>query len=158
MFDAVLDLPFDAIGFGVGDRRRLIVGTQEPGDLRRVLDQMMHFVREVALHQNVTGEKLSFGIHFSPATDFDHLFGRDQDLGEFVFKTAMRGLLTNGFDDLLFEVRIGVNDVPAHAHLLSPKNPRDGGGARFFNPLVSPAEAQDQTDDLLQGPIDHQEK
>src|SRR3954451_18424204 len=38
--DALLHLVQDAIGFGVGDRHRLLVGAKEARDLRGVLDEV----------------------------------------------------------------------------------------------------------------------
>jgi len=44
------------------------------------------------------------------------MLGWNQNLLETVGAIALRRLLANRLRDLLLEVRIGVNDVPAHAH------------------------------------------
>src|SRR5215212_8616157 len=44
--DALLHLMQDAIGFGVRDRHRLLVGAKEARDLRRVLDEVIGLVGE----------------------------------------------------------------------------------------------------------------
>jgi len=77
---------------------------------------MERLVGEVHLDQHIARKKLALGIDLATAPHFRDLLGRHQHLLEQVLKSALLGLLADGFGDLLLEVRIGVNDVPAHAH------------------------------------------
>ena len=103
----------DALGFGVGNRHRLLVGAEEAGDLRRVLDQVIDFVGQVHLHQHVAGEELALGVDLAAAAHLGDLFLRHQDLFEMIGEAALLGLLADRIRDLVLEVRIGVDDVPA---------------------------------------------
>ena len=116
MFDTLGDLALDALGLGIGDRHRLLVGAEKAGDLRRILDQMVDIVGEVAAHQHIARKELALRIDLAAAAHLDDLLGRHEDFFEFVGEAALRRLLADGFGDLLLEIRIGVDDVPAHAH------------------------------------------
>src|SRR5579871_1223694 len=65
------DLSLDSIGLDIGDRHRLLVRAEEAGHLRRVLDQVVDFVGEVALDQHVAREELSLRVDLAPTADFD---------------------------------------------------------------------------------------
>ena len=47
---------------------------------------------------------------------FDDLLGGNKDFVELAGETALRGLFADGVGDLLLEVRVGVNNVPARRH------------------------------------------
>ena len=94
--DALGDLALDPLGLVVGDRHRLVVGAEEAGDLRRVLDQVIDLVGQVALHQHVAGEEFPLRVDLAAATHFDDVFGRDQDFLELPFEAALGRLLANG--------------------------------------------------------------
>ncbi len=111
--DALLHLLQDALRLGFRDRHRLVVGAEEAGDLRRVLDEMVGLVGEVHLHQHVAREELALGVDLAAAAHLGDLFLRHQDLVEQVVEPALLGLLADGFRDLVLEVRVGVDDVPA---------------------------------------------
>ncbi len=73
-------------------------------------------IRQLGLDQNVSGKELSLGIDLAAAAHFDDLLGRHEDLLELVGKTLLTGLFLDRFSDLLLEVRVRVNDVPAGNH------------------------------------------
>jgi hypothetical protein len=83
---------------------------------------MIDVVRQIAFHQNVAREELALGTDLPAAPHFDNLFRRHHDFGEFLSEASLRRLLLDRFSDLFLEVRIGVNDIPAHAHDGIPKN------------------------------------
>ena len=110
--DDVLDLTFrDRQGLGAARR------AQEAGDLRRVLDQVIGLVRHLHLHQHIAWEEFAFRVHLAATTDLDDVLGRNQDFGEGVFQALLLGLIAQLLGDLLFEVRIGVDDVPLVARI-----------------------------------------
>src|ERR1019366_789994 len=115
-FDTLGDLTLDALRLAIGNRHRLLVGAQKSGDLRRILDQMLEIVGKIAFHQHVAGKEFAFRINLTAASNFDDMLGRDKNLLEFARETTLRRLLLDGFGDLFLEIRIGVNDIPAHAH------------------------------------------
>jgi hypothetical protein len=80
---------------------------------------MEGFVGQLHLDQDVAREKLALGVDLAAAAHFGDLFGRHQHLLEQFLKPALLGLLADRFGDLLLEIRIGVNDVPALVHHLS---------------------------------------
>jgi hypothetical protein len=79
---------------------------------------MERLVGQLHLHQHVAREELALGVNLAAAAHFGDLFGRHQYLLEQFLKSALLRLLTDRFRDLLFEVRIGVNDIPALVHRL----------------------------------------
>ena len=65
------------------------------------------------LYQYVAWEKLAFATTLLAFLHLDHFLGRDQDLAEFLLQThALDTFLERRFH-LVFEIRIGVNYVPA---------------------------------------------
>jgi len=73
----------------------------------------MHLVGEVAFHQDIAGEELALGVDLAAAAHLDDLFGRHEDLVEKFGKTALGDLFLDGGGELVLEILIGVNDVPA---------------------------------------------
>ena len=80
---------------------------------------MEGLVREAHLHQHIAGEEFSLSVDLPSAAHLGDLLGRHQNLLEQVLKAALLGLLADRFCDLLLEVRVGVDDVPALIHGLS---------------------------------------
>src|SRR5207302_4988216 len=60
--------------------------------------------------------KFALGIDLAPAPHLHNFLGRDHDLFELLAQAALLGLVANGFGDLLLEVRIGMDDIPAFRH------------------------------------------
>src|SRR5215213_3328497 len=116
-FDSLLHLLQDARRLGVRDRHRLVITAEKSRHLWRILDQMVSLVRKVHLHQDVARKKLALRVDLAPAPDLDDLFLRNDDLIEQMVQVALLGLLANGFGDLVLEVRVGLHDVPALAHV-----------------------------------------
>src|SRR6202021_2492236 len=54
---------------------------------------------------------------FAAAAHRARLPGRGENILEFILKASLTRLFLNGFQHLLFEVGISVNDVPAHSHI-----------------------------------------
>ena len=93
----------------------------------RVLDEMKRLVGQLHLHQHIAREELALGVDLAAAAHLGDLFGRHQHLLEQILKPALLRLFPNQFRDLLLEVRIGVNDIPALVHGL-------GSGAHQWTP------------------------
>src|SRR5882724_4805210 len=123
--DALLDLMQDALGLGIRERERLVIGAQEAGHLRGVLDQVIGLVGKLHFHQHITGEELALGVDLAAAPDLHDLLLRHHDLVEQVLEMALFGLLPDRFSNLVLEIRVGLHDVPAfgHGHFRSPAHP-----------------------------------
>src|SRR5436190_7650587 len=115
---ALLHLVQDAHGLILGDRRRPVVGPEEAGHLRRVLDEVIGAVRHLHLHQHVAREELALRGHLASASHLDHLLGGHQHLLEKIREARGLGAILDRLGHLPFEVRLGVHDVPALAHYL----------------------------------------
>jgi hypothetical protein len=74
---------------------------------------VVDLVGKVALHEHVAREELALRIDLAAAAHLDDLLGRDQHLLELVGQAALLGLVLDRLGDLVLEVRIGVDDVPA---------------------------------------------
>src|SRR5690606_24780093 len=79
-------------------------------------DEMISLVRQIHLHQHIAGEELALGIDLATAAKFDNFLCRHQHFIEMLSKPVAFRLLTDRLRDLLFEVRIGVDDIPAFGH------------------------------------------
>ena len=124
---AFLNLIEDAVDFALAQRHRLVVLTEKAGDLRHVLDQMVGFVGEVGLDQNVTGQEFAFRIDLMPAAHFHDFLGRNQhildEIGEYRRDTleALREPLERGVVDL---ARAGRSvQLPSAALVVATGNP-----------------------------------
>src|SRR5438552_9061464 len=115
-FDPLLHLVHDALGFGIRDRQWLVIGADKAGDLRGVLDQVVGLVGEVHLHQHVAGKEFPLGIDLAAAADFHDLLLRHHDLFEERVEMALLGLFADRIGNLLLEIRIGLDYVPALGH------------------------------------------
>jgi hypothetical protein len=73
-------------------------------------------VGHVHFDQHVARQKLPLGLHLATALDLDDVLFRDDHL----FDVLRQPLTLRAFDDrvgdLLLEVRVGVDDVPALGH------------------------------------------
>jgi len=90
--------------------------TQEARDLRRVLDQMIDIVGEVTFDEHIAGEEFAFCVDAAAATHFNDLFSRHEDFFKLVGKIALHSLIADRLGDLVLEIRVSVNDVPAGGH------------------------------------------
>src|SRR5712692_3413326 len=126
--DALLHLVHDALGLGIRDRLGLLVGAEESGDLRRVLDQVIGLVGELHLHQHIAGEELALGVDLLSAAHLHDLLDRHHDLLEQMVEVPLLRLLADRLGDLALEIRVGLNDVPVlvrhSAGSLQPPMPR----------------------------------
>ncbi len=95
--DALLHLPLDARRLGFGNRHRLVVGAKEARHLRRVLEEVIDIVGQIALHEHIAWEELAFGRHLATAAHLDDIFSRHEDFLELMRKPALRRLLADGF-------------------------------------------------------------
>src|SRR4051794_35191129 len=87
---AVRHLPLDPLSLAVGDRHGLrLVRAQEAGDLRRVLDEVMDLVSQVALHQDVAREEFALRVDLAAAAHLDDLLSRHEDLLEILRQAAL---------------------------------------------------------------------
>ena len=82
-------------------------------------EHLGHFLHEVPglvihlhLYEHVSGEEFSLAAPLASLFHLDHLFGRDEDLSELVLQAHALDALFQGMLHLVFEIRIGVNDVP----------------------------------------------
>jgi len=113
-------------------------------------------VGQVHLHQHVAGKELAFRVDLAAAPDLDDLLLRHQHFVEQVREAALLRLLADRVRDLVLEIRVGVDDVPALGlgcrdrvrHLISPWK------------LTADAEHQrDQhADDLIRDEKEHRSK
>src|SRR6476620_5317759 len=118
-FHTFLHLVQDPHGLGLRDRHRLVFRAEEARHLRGVLDQMEGLVGQLHLDQDIAREKLAFGVDLAAAAHLGDLFGRHQHLLEQFVEPALLRLLADRVRDLLFEIRIGVDDIPALVHQFS---------------------------------------
>ncbi|MNL74918.1 hypothetical protein D3C87_2006340 [compost metagenome] len=77
---------------------------------------MESLIRQIGANQNVAREELALGVDLAATTHFDNLLGRHENLLEQMLETLLLGLFLDRFSDLLFEIRIGVNNIPARSH------------------------------------------
>jgi hypothetical protein len=111
-----LHLVEDAHGLLFRDRNRLVVRAEEARHLRRILDQQERRVGHLHLHEHVAREEFALRMDLATAAHLDDVLGRNQHLLEKVIKAGGLRPLLDGLRDLLLEVRVGVNDVPALCH------------------------------------------
>jgi hypothetical protein len=74
---------------------------------------MVDLVGQIHLHQHVAGEELALGLDLAATARLGDLFLRHQDLADMLGEPALLGLLADRIRDLVLEIRIGVDDVPA---------------------------------------------
>jgi hypothetical protein len=67
----------------------------------------------VHLHEDIAGIKLALALAALAVAHLHHFFGGDEDLAELVFETVAFDALLERLRNAMFEVRIGVNHVPA---------------------------------------------
>src|SRR5436190_3301221 len=79
---------------------------------------MVCLVGHFHLHQHITGKKASLALHLAATAHLHDLFGRHEYRLEKLAETLGGGLLFDRLGYPLFEVRIGVNDVPALGHIV----------------------------------------
>jgi hypothetical protein len=82
---------------------------------------MVNLIREITFHKHVSGEKFSLCIEFATPTNFDNILGRHEDFVKIIREAALSGAFLYGVGDFPLEIGIGVNDIPALAHLTHPQ-------------------------------------
>jgi len=91
----------------------------------------IHVVGQVAFHQYIAGEELAFRIELATAPHLDNRFGRHENFVELVGQAALLGAVLDRFSDLFFEVRIGVDDIPALCSCLFRDSRAGSSGRRL---------------------------
>src|SRR2546422_3919730 len=106
----------DPVHFLDRQRARLLARTYEPRNAGSGTHQVPGVVVQIHLHQDVPRvEKLRRHDLF-PAPHFNNVFGRDHDLAKLRLQSGRLDPALQSLRHLLFEARIGVNDVPALSH------------------------------------------
>jgi hypothetical protein len=77
---------------------------------------MIDIVGQITSNQHISRKELALRIDFPAAAYLDNMLCWDKNLLELARKSALRRLFLNRLGDFSLEIRIGVNDVPAHAH------------------------------------------
>src|ERR1700730_335137 len=131
--DPLLHLVQNSRRLGVRDRHRLLVGAEKAGDLRRILDEVIGLVRQIHLHQHITGEELALRIDLAAPPDLHDLFLRDHDVLEQVRQPALARLLADRVRHLLLEIRVSVDDVPALRHNRKPVGFHSAADAQYVS-------------------------
>ena len=103
----------DVVHFLLGERRGLLAGADEAGDLGRALDQVPGLVGHPHLDQDVAGEELALGLALLAGLVLDHGLHRDADLADRLAHAEGVGALAQRLLDPLLEAGVGVDDVPA---------------------------------------------
>ena len=93
--DAFLHLMQDAVGFGIRNRHRLLVGAEKAGDLRRVLDEVIDLIGQIHLHQHIAGKELALGLDLAAASRLGDFFLRHQHFVDMLCEAALLGLLAD---------------------------------------------------------------
>jgi hypothetical protein len=82
---------------------------------------MVNLIREITLHKYVTRKKFPLCIEFATPTNLDNVLGRHEDFVKILRKAALCGAFLYGVGDFPLEIGIGVDDIPALAHLTHPQ-------------------------------------
>ena len=139
LLDRLFYLVENLVGFFVGERNRLLAGTDEARDLGRVADEVPGGVWNLAafrrlfgfeLDEQVAREETRGGLNLLARLHLDHFFGGDFDAADLVFHTVSLGALNQTFGDLLLEARVRVDDEPALRHLVKPVSEAPRGPSR----------------------------
>ena len=109
---------------GSGDGR--VARADEPGHLRRRLDEVPGVVGHLHLDEHVAREELLRRDPLLPLANLDDLLGRNHDLADRLFLAEDLGPLADRLRHLVLEPRVRVHDVPVsgHAHL-TPEDQSD---------------------------------
>jgi hypothetical protein len=65
------------------------------------------------LHEHVAREELALALAALSVPHLDDFLGRDQDLAELVLEPVQPDAFPQALGDLVLEIRVGVNDIPA---------------------------------------------
>src|SRR5690606_18390870 len=125
LIHAILHLLHDLLDLLLGDRGRLVGGTADKArDLGRGLHQVPRLVVHFHLDEDVTGEELALGDRFLVGAHFHDFFDPHEDLpGPFLHARPSYAIDQRALHGLL-EARIGVNHIPALAHITTNPEPR----------------------------------
>src|SRR5688572_8414067 len=107
-----LHLLENVVHFLFAERRRLGAGADEPGDLRRVLDDVPRVVGHRHLDEDVTGEEPARALHFAAAALLHDVLGRNEDVADLLLQPVRLHALLQRLLHLVLEPRVGVDDVP----------------------------------------------
>ena len=96
----------------LGESDRIVAGSKEAGDARRVLDDVPEVVVEFHLDQHVAGQEDALdGVLLAVAQLGDRL-GRNHDAADAVLQAEGRDAALEGLAHLALKARVGVDDVP----------------------------------------------
>ena len=77
------------------------MAAEKAADTRRVFYNVPCVIAHFHFDQDVTGEELMRGVYFRTFSNFDNLFGRNQNLKDAVVHLFQNSLLTNGFSNFI---------------------------------------------------------
>ena len=101
------------ICFLVRDRRRPVTRTTNKAEhLRYLFDEVPGLVIHFHLYEHVARKELALTATLLSFLHLDHFLGRDKYFTKLVFQSHALDALLEGRFHLVFEIRIGVNDVP----------------------------------------------
>ena len=108
-FLTFFDAAENRLHFCIAHRHRAALRAQETCDAVDGVDQVVTFIRQFHVHQNVARHKATLGGHLLIAAYFDHFFSRHKNFTDLITQTLLFDLLTNGLCDLFFEIRKDAN-------------------------------------------------
>src|SRR6056297_1284328 len=112
------------VGFLLADRRRLVLlAADEAHHLGHILDEVPGILVHFHLDQHVARKELALAPTLHALFHFDDFLGRNENFAKLLFHAGSLDTLFQRALNLLFEARIGVNDVPALCHYRSPPIP-----------------------------------
>src|SRR5882724_6796689 len=106
----------DAVHLRIRQRRRRSCRTYETRHPRCISHDVPGVLVEVHFNQHVARIGHPRRNHLLAATHFHDIFHRNQHAADLVLQTESSHTAFEAFLYLLLEARIGVNDVPLHAH------------------------------------------
>ena len=111
----------------------------KPRHLWYVFDHVPGLVGHVHLHQHIARKELALAASLLTVAHFDDFLGRNQDLAELVLPPALDALFQRRAFTLLSKPGIGMHDIPAHRHDLTPfDRSTSGATSTAAKPVRSP--------------------
>src|SRR5690349_1729736 len=118
---ALLHLTQDALDLLGRQRHRLGPRAHEPGDLRRRAHEVPGVVRQLHLHQEVSGKELLLGLDLLALPDLPHLLGRHDHAADHVLQPEDPGARLDAGRDLVLEARVGMDHEPLLGRRARPR-------------------------------------
>src|SRR5205085_8822920 len=78
--------------------------------------EVIGLIGQIHLHQHIAGKKFPLGVHLAAATHLSDLLLGHHDFFEERVEMALLGLFADRIGNLLLEIRIGLDDIPALGH------------------------------------------